>query len=84
MLLIAVDQVQRGQDFLLLVGVAALVEIIAQFPGKLFHREFFRLVETVLADFPPVVPPLHYRGEVLQLHGLRLAEMLIPSGISSR
>ena len=71
------NQVHGGQNLLLLVGVAALVQIVAQLLGELLRREPLRLVEAVLGDLLPVVPPVQNRLEMLWLHGLCLGKMLV-------
>ena len=59
------------------MGIAALVEVVAQVFGKLFCRELLCLVEPVLGQLLPMVPPFDGRGEMLQLHGLGLGEVLV-------
>lgn len=59
------------------MGVAALVEVVAQFRGKLVGGELLRLVKAVHADLLAVVPPLHHGIKMLQLHGLGLGEVLV-------
>ena len=71
------NQVQRGENFLFLVGIAALVEVVAQLFGKLLGSVLLRLVKAILGDLPPVVPPIQHGLEVLGLHGLGLGEVLI-------
>ena len=62
------------------MGIAALVEVVAQVLGKLLSRELLRLVEPVLGQLLPMAPPFDSRGEMLQLHGLGLGEVLIALG----
>ena len=62
------------------MGIAALVEVVAQVLGKLLGRELFRLVKAVHGQLLPIAPPIHGGGEVLQLHGFGLREVLIPLG----
>lgn len=54
-----------------------MVEIVTQLFGELLSGEPLRLVEAVLGDPLPVVPPVQHRLEVLQFHGLCLGEMLV-------
>ena len=62
------------------MGIAALVQVVAQFLGELVDGELLRLVKAVLGDLPPVVPPVQHGLKVLELHGLGLGEVLVPLG----
>ena len=44
---------------------------------QLFNRVFLRLVKAANSDLLTIVPPLNGRSKMLQLHGLRLGEVLI-------
>ena len=57
--------------------IAALVEIVAELFGKLRCRELLRLVEAVQRELLAVLPPFYDGIEVLQLHRLRLGEVLV-------
>ena len=75
--MIPLNQIHRIEDFLLLVGIAALIEVVMKLLCQLLRGEALRLVKAVRRDLLPVVPPLNRRVEVLQLHGLSLGEMLV-------
>ena len=62
------------------MGVAALVEVVAEFAGELGGGELLRLVEAVGRDFPSVAPPFDDGVEVLELHRLRLGEVEVALG----
>ena len=57
--------------------IAALVKIVAELVGELLSRELLRLVEAVLRELRAVLPPDDDGIEVLQLHRLRLGEVLV-------
>ena len=59
------------------MGVAALVEIVAELFRQLLRRERLRLVETVRRERLAVVPPFHGGGEMLELHRFRFRKMLV-------
>ena len=56
---------------------AALIEIVTQIFGKLFHSEFFRLVKTVHSQLPTVLPPFHYRVKMFQLDRFCFGKMFV-------
>ena len=62
------------------MGIATLIQIVAQLLRELLHSELLRLVEAVHIQGLPVVPPGKHRVKVLQLHGLGLGEVLIALG----
>ena len=62
------------------MGEAALIQIVAQVIGELFHGKAPGFIKAVHVQGLAVVPPGHNRGEVLQLHGLGLGEVLVALG----
>ena len=62
------------------MGVAALVQVVAQILCQLPGGERPGLVEAVHRQLLTVVPPRFRRGEVFELHRFGLAEVLVPFG----